>query len=66
MPIEDEDEIINVRLPRKDYELMRKMIQREHVFSWLERTFKASAIWVIAGGILSVILLWDKLVGMIK
>jgi len=59
----EDDELIIVQLPRKDYELMRSMIEREKVWSWLGNAFRASAVWVIAGGLLSVILLWDRIHG---
>jgi hypothetical protein len=49
-----DDEIVVVQLPRKEYELMRKMIQREetmsNVWRWI-RTF----LFVLIGGVLTLV-----------
>lgn len=59
--VNEQDILVTVKLPRKDYELMRKMIEREEAFTWLSSMIRASLIWVIAGGVLSVFLLWDQI-----
>lgn len=61
--IEDgnEDEVINVRLPRSEAKLLKAMIKREEAFSWLSNSLRNSFVWVIAGGLLSVLLFWEKI-----
>lgn len=56
----NDDELIDVRLSRKKYELMKQMIEREEAFNWIRRTLSASVIWIIAGGLVSLFLLWEK------
>lgn len=59
---ENEDDIIvTVKLPRAKLELLRKIIAREEAYGWLEGKLKTSWIWVVAGGILSLITFWDKI-----
>lgn len=43
------DEIINVRLPRKDYEIIRKVIERERTYSWLGAWFRSGWVWAVVG-----------------
>ena len=54
------DEVINIRLPRADYEILRKMIDERIASSWFENWVRGHWVWVIGGGILTIILLWDK------
>lgn len=56
-----EDELINIKLPRKQYEVLKTMIEREETYTRLTNALKSSWIWVIGGGILTLILLWDRI-----
>lgn len=56
----DKDEIIVVRMPRRDYLIMRDMINRQKALNWVGRWFK-HVIFVAAGGIITVMLLWDRI-----
>jgi len=57
----NEDEVIEVKLPRSQARLLKAMIRREEAFSWLSNAFRNSLVWVIAGGLLSVLLFWEKI-----
>ena len=62
-----DDELINIKLPRKQYKVLQTMIEREETYSRLTGMFKSTWIWVVGGGILTLILLWDRLhLGVIK
>lgn len=60
-----QDEIVDIRLPRAEAEILRQMIKREETYTNITAMFKSSWVWVIAGGALTVITLWDKIVVMI-
>ena len=55
---QSEDDVIDVRMPRKDYEIMRDMINKQKALNWVGRWVK-QVVFVAAGGILTVIALWD-------
>lgn len=61
------DELINIKLPRKEYEVLKVLIEREQTYSRLTNSLKSSWIWVVGGGILTLIMLYDRFhVGVIK
>lgn len=60
------DEVIEVRLPRRDYENLRLILERERTYSNISRSLKSLWIWGVAGGILSVWALWDGIKGALK
>lgn len=55
-----QDELVNVKLPRGDLEIVRKVIEREKAYSWLTLTLKTNWIWVVAGGCIALLTLYDK------
>ena len=55
------DELVTVKLPRGDLEIVRAVIEREKAYNWLTGTLKHNWIWAVAGGALAVYGLWDKL-----
>jgi hypothetical protein len=55
-----EDELIDIRLPRKQYETLKLMIEREQAYNWFINTIKNNWLWVVGGGVLSIWLLYDK------
>lgn len=57
-----EDELINIKLPRKQYEVLKVMIEREQTYDRLTSMLKSSWIWIVGGGILTIILLYDRIV----
>ena len=59
--MENQDEVIIVKLPRKDYDMLRQMIDRAEVYSWLTAKLRASWVWLVAGGVLSLILIWKEI-----
>lgn len=56
-----DDEIIIVKLPRAQYEILRTVLKREEAYNWVGNTLRSSWVWVAAGGLLSVIALWDTI-----
>ncbi len=55
-----EDEIIDVKLPRKDYEIMREMIRKQEALGWLGRYFR-NVILVAIGGFITLFTFWDSI-----
>ena len=62
-----EEELVVIKLPRKEYEVLKVMIEREQTYDRLTGMLKSSWIWVVGGGVLTLILLWDRFhIGVIK
>lgn len=55
------DELINIKLPRKEYEVLKTMIEREQTYTRLTNSLKSSWIWIVGGGALTLFLLWDRI-----
>lgn len=56
-----EDEIIEIKLPREEYKILKNIIEREKAFNWFKRSIKNSTIWIIGGGAVTFLLLYDKI-----
>jgi len=56
----DDDEIIDVRMPKRDYEIMRDMINKQKALNWVGKWFKQVG-FVAAGGIVTVFVMWDSI-----
>lgn len=56
-----DDEVINVSMPRKDYKMLREMIERERTYSWLKNYLRSLWVWAFAGGVLVMIALGDRI-----
>ena len=63
MPQEDfkDDELIDVQLPRSQYKILKEVIQREEAYNWFYRMIVTNWIFIVAGGVLTVLLLFEKL-----
>ena len=63
MPQEDfkDDELIDVQLPRSQYKILKEVIQREEAYNWCYRMIVTNWIFIVAGGVLTVLLLFEKL-----
>lgn len=63
MPQEDfkDDELIDVQLPRPQYKILKEVIQREEAYNWFYRMIVTNWIFIVAGGVLTVLLLFEKL-----
>lgn len=62
-----DDELINIKLPRKQYEMLKDIIAREEAYNWFTSALRSSWLWIVGGGILTLILLYDRLhIGVIK
>ena len=51
--IDKQDEIINVSLPRKDYETLRELIETRQALSGFKRWLQTGVLWA-AGAFLTV------------
>jgi hypothetical protein len=64
--IEDDfkdDEVINIKLPRAQYEVLKQMIRREQAYGWFASALKSYWLWVVGSGILTLLLLYDRMQG---
>lgn len=61
------DELINIKLPRREYEMLKTIIAREEAYNWLTSALRSNWLWIVGGGILTLIMLYDRLhIGVIK
>lgn len=56
-----EDELVNIKLPRSQYDLLKKLLHREQAYSWFSGIISSSWVWVVAGGLFAVWGLYDKI-----
>lgn len=57
----NDDEIINVQLPRKDYKVLREILEREKTWSWLARWMKSGFLWTVVGSMLILMAFWEQI-----
>lgn len=55
-----QDELIEIKLPRAEYEILKDMIQREQAFNWFKNAIRTNLIWVVGGGIVTFLLMYEK------
>jgi hypothetical protein len=58
--INKEDELVDVKLPRKEFEIMREMIKKQEALGWLGKYFR-NVLLVAAGGIITLLAFWDSI-----
>lgn len=56
--IDKQDEIVNVSLPRKDYETLRELIDTRQALSGFKKWLQTGILWV-AGSLLTVFGLYE-------
>lgn len=61
-----EIEIIDVKLPRKDYETLKRVLEREDAYHWLTSKMKSFWVWTVAGGVLTFIAIYKDALGIFK
>lgn len=59
-PVDKQDEIINVSLPRRDYETLRELIETRQALSGFKKFMQTGILWV-AGSILTLAGLYEIL-----
>lgn len=52
--LNEQDEIINVTLPKQDYVIMREMIDKQKSLNWFGR-YARNVLFVAAGGLLALL-----------
>lgn len=63
--IPDEDEIITVTLPRKDYLVLREMIEQRNSLTWIGKYF-TNVLFVLAGGVMTWIAFGEQIIKGLK
>lgn len=54
------DEVIDVRLPMKDYLIMKEMIERQRALNWFGRWMRNVGL-VAVGGFITLVVFWDHI-----
>jgi hypothetical protein len=57
----NDDEIVNVQLPRKDYKVLRDILEREKTWSWIARWMKSGLLWAIVGSMIILMNFWEQI-----
>jgi hypothetical protein len=57
----DNYEIIDVRLPRKDYQLLQQVLEREKTWSWIARWMKSGFLWTVVTVIMMLMTFWEQI-----
>lgn len=60
-----DDEIINVRLNREDYNTLRDMIKKQQSLSWLTKHLM-NTTFVFLGGLVALIAFGEQIIGYLK
>lgn len=64
MPEENDDfkndELIEVKLSRDQYQVLKEMIKRDQAYDWLTKKLKSNWLFVVGGGALTLWALYDK------
>lgn len=58
--IDKQDEVINVMLPKQDYNVLRDMIDKQKSLNWVGKWFRGF-LFVTAGGLLTLLALGDQI-----
>lgn len=58
--INTEDELVSIKMSRKDYRTMKRVIEREQAHEWFSTTIKRYWIWVVGSGVLTLFLLYKE------
>lgn len=56
-----DDEVISVNMSRKDYQILRDMIERERAYNWMKNSLRSFWLWAVIGGILSLLTFGDRI-----
>lgn len=56
-----EDQVINVKMPRKDYETMRRLIRERQTMDNVTAILKNTWVWVVVSGVLGCLALWNQI-----
>lgn len=56
-----ENEIVTVELPRWQVEIIKQLVKERNTMNNVTHFIKSWWIWVVAGGILTLWTLWDKI-----
>lgn len=54
-----DDELIDVKLPRGEYRVLREIIKEREALSWLRR-WLMSVGFAMAGGLVTLAVFWDR------
>jgi hypothetical protein len=56
---DSDDKVITVRLPKKDLDMVRKIIERERAMSWFGSWLRTGLLWALMGFATLFLGLWD-------
>ena len=55
----EQDELVSISLPRREADLLRKMIKREEGFDWLAKWLRQGAVIIIGGSVIGFLGAWE-------
>lgn len=57
----EEDELIVVKLPRKDVNLLKEFLEKQAASNWLMGRIKTHWIWLIGTGVLTLMYMYNEI-----
>lgn len=57
----DDYEMVDVKLPKSEYDRLKKILERERAYDWIGVKLRNHLIWILGTGALTLFLLWEKL-----
>ena len=57
----EEDELIDVKLPRKQFLLLKDFLEKEAATNWLESSFRRHWVWIIGPAALTLMYLFNEI-----
>lgn len=60
------DELVDVRLPRKEYEKLREILMREQAYSVLTNKVRSWWVFAVAGGLIALVTFWEKFSSLVR
>lgn len=61
----DDDTVIDVRLPRAEYKILKELIHQKEAYNWFYNWIISNWIFIVGSSVLTLILLYEKIQGFI-
>ena len=55
------DELIEVKLPKEQYELLKQMVKEREAYNLITNKLKNWFLWTVVGGFMTVFSFWEQI-----
>lgn len=60
MNLNEDDEIVEIRLPKAEVKILREIIKERETYNHFINKLKTNWIWFLVGGLVATFTLWEK------